>query len=113
MTVEYCPNCGGILLPMKFEDKVFLACGECDFTRKAKDGEGLTSSEKQNHQEPRGEGAVKEENIYADYEDFTCPKCGYNKAQVLEAGVSYSDEDDLILLKCGKCGTSVRVGKLG
>jgi len=27
-------------------------------------------------------------------------------------GIFYSDEDNLILLKCGKCGWSERLGKI-
>ena len=101
-----------MLIPTKSEGKEFLACDECDFTRKAVSGEDLSASEKQIHEEPRAEGVVKDENTYATYGDFKCPKCGHDKAQVLDAGASYSDEDNLILLKCGKCGHSVRVGKL-
>ncbi|MBI2045655.1 hypothetical protein HYT23_06355 [Candidatus Pacearchaeota archaeon] len=56
-----------------------------------------------------GEGVVKDENEFADYPN-KCKKCGYDKAQIIDMGVSYSDEDNLILLKCGKCGCSDRIG---
>jgi len=48
-------------------------------------------------------------NEFADY-NHKCQKCGYGKAQIIDMGLSYSDEDNLILLKCGKCGWSERVG---
>ena len=36
--------------------------------------------------------------------DNICKKCGYNKAELLEIGPSYSDEDATYRMKCGKCG---------
>ena len=42
---------------------------------------------------------------------YKCPKCGYEKAQIIDMGIFYSDEDNLILLKCGKCGHSERIGR--
>jgi DNA-directed RNA polymerase subunit M/transcription elongation factor TFIIS len=56
------------------------------------------------------QGIVKEENEYANYKN-KCKKCGYEKAQIIDMGVFYSDEDNLIFLKCGKCGYSERIGK--
>ena len=62
------------------------------------------------HHEERGEGIVREENKMATYKN-KCEKCGFGKAEVIEVGVLVSDEDNLIFLKCGKCGYSERVGR--
>ena len=104
MVIKFCPKCRGILV---FE-KGKVVCSNCGFSKVS--GEVLSSSEKIPQKEERGEGAVKEENTFAAYE-HECSKCGYNKAQVVDCGVFYSDEDNLIFLKCGKCGFSERVGK--
>ena len=48
--------------------------------------------------------------IIATY-DHKCKKCGFSKAQIIDMGIFYSDEDQLILLKCGKCGYSERIGR--
>ena len=40
-----------------------------------------------------------------------CKKCGYDKAQIIDMCIFYSDEDNLILLKCGKCNFAERIGR--
>ena len=91
--------------PQEKDGEVFLKCSKCGFESKV----DLTSSEDIKREEEIGKGVVKDENTFATYE-HECSKCGYDKAQVLDLGVSYSDEDTLIFLKCGKCGHSERIG---
>jgi len=33
-----------------------------------------------------------------------CSKCGYEKAELIEKGVMYTDEDYAYYFKCGRCG---------
>ncbi len=70
----------------------------------------LISTEISSEKTEKGQGVGTSENIYANYE-HECKKCGYSKAQIIDMGVKYSDEDNLIFLKCGKCGFSERVGR--
>ncbi len=35
-----------------------------------------------------------------------CPQCGHDKAEIIEKGIWYSDEDNVVIFKCGKCGRS-------
>ena len=69
----------------------------------------IIEKEKIKHKD-RGEAVVKEKDVFADYK-HKCKKCGYGKAEVSDLGFQYSDENDLILLKCGKCGYTERVEK--
>lgn len=93
--MRFCPNCENILHP----DEGRLVCHNCNFYV-----EGiLESSEKMKEKEKIGVGVVDGINIFADY-DFECMKCGFNKAQVIERGPEFSDEDSITMLKCGKCG---------
>ena len=48
-------------------------------------------------------GVASGENILAVY-DHKCPKCSHGKAELVEMGPSYSDEDSTFRMKCGKCG---------
>jgi DNA-directed RNA polymerase subunit M/transcription elongation factor TFIIS len=57
-----------------------------------------------------GEGIVKEKDVFATY-NHKCKKCGYEKAEILDLGAQYSDENELVMIKCGKCGYTERVEK--
>lgn len=106
MVIKFCPKCKGILILAKGK----AVCHSCGFTRDAKGI--LSSSEKLPEKEEIGEGAIKGENIFATY-DHECKKCGYGKAQVIDCGVFYSDEDSIIFIRCGKCGFSEKIGDIG
>lgn len=109
MVLRFCQKCKTLLSPRKRDGKIFLECKDCGFSKEVKKRD-LVSKNKIHAPEKRGKGFVKDEDIFATYE-HECKKCGYNKAQVLDVGIFYSDEDNLILLKCGKCGHSERVGR--
>jgi len=113
MAAEFCPKCGSVMIPEKSQDssdgEFILKCPHCGFL-KGKIGMPLVEREKLPAKEIRGEKITEEGNEFATY-DHKCQKCGFEKAQVIDMGLSYSDEDNLILLKCGKCGWSERVGR--
>jgi len=106
---KFCPKCKSILIPERISLNTFvLKCTKCGFYKEEK-GEPLIRTDKMRNK-GIGDGVINDGNELADY-DNKCKKCGYGKAQIIEMGVSYSDEDDLILLKCGECGHSERVGR--
>lgn len=107
MVVQYCDSCGSLLIPSEKKGKSFLECTHCN---RQFDHKKISSVEKEPHKEIVKEGAVSDENVFADYE-HVCSKCGYGKAEVIDMGVFISDEDNLIFIKCGKCGYSERIGK--
>ncbi len=106
MKIKFCPNCDQILLPTKKGEKFFVECNKCGHGKEVKD---LKLKEKIKKIE-KGKGVVKGGNPLATYHN-KCPKCGYDKAQIIDMGIFYSDEDNLILLKCGQCGYSERIGR--
>jgi len=91
--------------PHKKGGEVFLKCFKCGFELKT----DLTSREKIPEKKEVGEGVSKEKNVFATYE-HECSKCGYVGAEINDLGVQYSDEDNLFLVTCGKCGHSERIG---
>ncbi|MEX2016846.1 MAG: hypothetical protein WD876_00015 [Candidatus Pacearchaeota archaeon] len=109
MSLKFCPKCGDLLVPeKKGKESEFIAlCGKCGFSRKMRP---LREKEKVRKGERVGRGVIKNENPLATYHS-KCPKCGYDKAQIIDMGIFYSDEDNLIMLKCGKCGHSERIGR--
>jgi DNA-directed RNA polymerase subunit M/transcription elongation factor TFIIS len=113
MALNFCKTCGGILRVQKIDNEnSYLFCDNCHIFELVKSDEnlGMFSNEKIDKQKERGEGVSNDENEFANYEHI-CKKCGYNKVQIIDMGIFYSDEDNLILLKCGKCGFCERVGR--
>jgi DNA-directed RNA polymerase subunit M/transcription elongation factor TFIIS len=113
MSINFCEKCGGVIRSQQIdENKSYQFCDNCQEFRLIKTGEvnNVSSNEKMQKQEEKGKGVKEDKNDFATYPNI-CKKCGYDKAQVLDLGFFYSDEDNLILLKCGKCGFSERVGR--
>ena len=106
--LDFCPKCKDMLIPHLEVGKLSVKCKKCDFSKQVT--KDLISKEKIKHAEERGEGVVKDENIFATY-DNECEKCGYDKAEIIDIGVLISDEDNLIFLECGKCKHVERVGR--
>ena len=107
MTLKFCPKCGDLLIPRREGEKFFGECAKCGFSKELKI---LKTKENFEPKKKFGKGITKSENLLATYHN-KCLKCGYDKAQIIDMGIFYSDEDNLILLKCGKCGHSERIGR--
>lgn len=63
----------------------------------------VTADEEIKKKPEKGKGAIKQENLLATF-PHKCKKCGFEKAEVIELGVWFSDESGVIRYKCGKCG---------
>ncbi|MBU2612451.1 MAG: hypothetical protein KKB62_01900 [Nanoarchaeota archaeon] len=105
MGICFCRECKKILPP---HSKEIIICPNCGLAQGIE--KGLVSKEVVKKEVQKGKGISEEENIYANY-PHKCKKCGYEKAQIIDMGIKYSDEDNLIFLKCGKCGFSERIGR--
>ncbi|NCN51610.1 hypothetical protein GW931_01210 [archaeon] len=107
MGISFCIKCKNILPPLNSKKNHEVQCKSCGLIQKTKI---INSKEKISEKIKKGKGIANEENVYATY-DHLCSKCGHNKAQIIDLGIFYSDEDNLIFSKCGKCGTSKRIGR--
>jgi len=105
MAINFCKKCGNFMSPKNTNETI---CSRCGLLQKSNNE--LISKEQIQKKDDVAEGIVSDENIYATYDNI-CKKCGYGKAQVIDLGVKYSDEDNLFFLKCGKCGFSQRIGR--
>lgn len=108
MSLSFCPKCNNILIPEKKDNKYMGKCSYCGYLKKMADRPVITREKMVNKK--LGTKIQKEKNEFATYH-HKCQKCGYDKAQIIDMGIFYSDEDNLILLRCGKCGWSERIGK--
>ncbi len=108
MTMKFCPKCKGLLVPKSIGERFIVKCKNCGFFLEGK-AKPLIEEEDIEPAKKRGKGILKG-NPFATYK-HKCKKCGYVKAQIIDMGVFVSDEDNLIMLKCGKCGYAERVGR--
>ena len=100
--MKFCEKCNGIAKIMKENDRTFLKCMNCGFSKEISEGESLVTKEK--IKKRRRECAfIKDENPAATF-PHKCSKCGYDKAELIEKGVMVSDEDYAYFFRCGKCG---------
>jgi len=108
MMLKFCPHCKGILIPVREEGRLVVKCKNCGRVHKVL--KPLIVEEDIKEPEERGMGIARGNNKFATYK-HVCEKCGYRKAEVIDLGAQYSDEDELILLRCGRCGHSERTTK--
>ena len=112
MAMRFCKKCKGLMIPFKnFEKGISqLKCSSCEYIEEEDFSKIIGANEKFLPAIKKGEGIASNKNEFADYKNI-CKKCGHNMAQVLDLGIFYSDEDNLYLLKCGKCGFSEKIGR--
>jgi DNA-directed RNA polymerase subunit M/transcription elongation factor TFIIS len=90
----FCDKCGKILRIEKGIGKC-----SCGFEKQTE----ITTDQKIKQKQEKGKGCVEDKNELATF-PHTCKKCGYDKAQVIEMGVWFTDEGGVVRYKCGKCG---------
>lgn len=95
----FCPKCGELLTFTNVSDVKLGVCS-CGFIGEV--DEDFVISEKP-IKVTEGKGILVPDQ---DKDGFphTCDKCGYGKADVVDLGASYSDESNVYLFKCKKCG---------
>ena len=115
--VEFCDECGGLMLPSKVDGvKVFKCkCGaikpiaeELKASYKLK-----TKIEHSVREEVTNLSEVmdwKEENLKSAIKDFICPSCGYDKAHLETRQTRSADEGMTHFIICLKCGRHIKKG---
>jgi len=92
MTLKFCPNC----------KKIIMQTGNCTCGYEIKEF-SLQITEHQKPKDKRSNEILLEEKITQGFPHM-CQKCGHNEAEVIDVGVSVSDEAGIYLFKCIKCG---------
>ena len=98
--IPFCKLCGRILETKSINKKIIGTCS-CGFTI-ALDGE-FSISEKIQKKDEIGEGVIAEDKSLKGF-PHDCSKCGYCGCEVFDLGAFYSDESNVYLYKCKKCG---------
>jgi len=102
----FCKTCGSLLVPKKTSYGKWMACPN-GHTQPELNQENKTLKIK-NQEEGKRLEVNQGENPLAVH-DHTCPRCGHNKAELIEISANYSDEDNIYRMKCGKCGFVVQL----
>ena len=97
----FCKTCGSLLKPKTTPYGKWLACPEGHPQGELNQDKNIISSKNPN----LGKKIKVSDGInHLAVFDHKCKKCGYDKAEILELSASYSDEDNVTKMKCGKCG---------
>ena len=96
----FCTTCGSMLSLKKTDYGKWMSCPNGHSQPKLVQKTEVYSEK---GREVRRIEAADGVNILAVH-DHVCKKCGYDKAELLEIGPSYSDEDGIYRMKCGSCG---------
>lgn len=99
--MEFCPKCGSLLVMKKTK----FGCPRCDYV--AKDDIKMEVKE-----EIKKTGSIavinEKEGEVHPITDFTCPKCGNQKAYFWTRQMRAGDEPESKFFKCTKCKNVVR-----
>lgn len=96
----FCKTCGSLLRPKKTKYGKWMSCPNGHTQPELVQKVETTTEKNENLKKIE---VIGDKNILAVY-DHKCKKCGYDKAELIEISCSYSDEDNIYRMKCGKCG---------
>ncbi len=102
----FCKTCCTLLRPKKTNYGEWLACPHGHTQPELNQDKVVTKSE--NLVPVKRIEIMDDKNLVAVY-DHKCPKCGHDKAELIEISCFYSDEDNIYRMKCGKCGHVVQL----
>ncbi len=115
--MEYCNDCGSMMLPSKLNGKKIFKC-KCgatkDLTEENSGAYKLTTKIKHSI---RGEVtnlsefmAWKEKYLKSSIKDFICSRCGYDKVHLETRQTRSADEGMTHFIICLKCGKMKKIG---
>lgn len=116
--MEFCDDCGGLMLPSKDKDgrKIFKC--RCGAIKPLSDDQSGSYKVSTKIKQPIRHEVVnlteimkwKEKNLRSTIKDFKCPKCGYTKAHLETRQTRSADEGMTHFIICLKCGKMIKIG---
>jgi DNA-directed RNA polymerase subunit M/transcription elongation factor TFIIS len=98
--MEFCDKCGKPLQTRK-DNEMDILIGYCSCGFKKLIAYNKSYSDIQKKKEI-GKGVLEKQESTEGF-PHVCKKCGFDKADVVELGIPYSDESAVFLFKCKKC----------
>ncbi len=97
----FCKTCGSLLVLEKNTYGKWMKCPQGHTQPELNQERNILITE--NKRQARRIEVMDGENILAVH-NHKCKRCGYDKAELIEISCSYSDEDNMYRMKCGRCG---------
>lgn len=115
--MEFCDDCGGMMLPSKQEGKKVFKC-KCGAVKPFSEGKSkayklTTKIEHSVRNEVTNLAEImnwKEKNLRSTIKNFRCPRCGYDKAHLETRQTRRADEGMTHFITCLKCGRHIKIG---
>ncbi|MDP2925496.1 MAG: hypothetical protein Q8N99_03935 [Nanoarchaeota archaeon] len=104
MVLEFCPVCKS-LLKLKEENGKTIGYCSCGFKRTS--GIDLSSVDKEKKSTIRAGGVISNQDNIEGF-DHICKKCSHDKAEVMDLGENSTNESNIYLYRCLKCGNIER-----
>ena len=101
--LEFCPVCKKLLEFGEWKGKRVGKCS-CGFIRTA----GILLEKEEQLKDKRAGFGISENNVCVGF-NFSCKKCGFDKADVKELGEILGNEKSVTLFTCLKCGNAERM----
>ena len=97
--MEFCPNCGAMLLPS--EDK--LKCNSCGYIKDLASTSNEYSVSRKVSEKPAVVNLGEAEDMRSQTTEI-CPECGHDKAYSEIKQTRSADEAPTRIFECAKCG---------
>lgn len=102
--MEFCPKCGGLMVPGKVGGRKVLACRSCGYTVEASNPGGAYRVEERIKRHPLDRVAVIDVDVATlPVVAYRCESCGNDKAYVYEVQTRAGDEPATRLYVCTRC----------
>lgn len=100
--MQFCPKCGGILIPKKDGKKIIIVCPKCGY--KSKEAPETKISEKIEKAKQKFDIVDEEQDMsHLPIVEEECPKCHSKEAYHWSIQTRASDEPETKFFKCKKC----------
>lgn len=99
--MRFCPRCHKMMI---MQNDHGLNVVRCDCGYYSYDSHDTTTSEKILKKQEVAKGVFSPEKYQEEGFPHPCKKCGFDYAEVVDLGAPYSDESNIYLFKCKKCG---------
>lgn len=100
--MQFCPKCGGLLLPKEAGKKANLFCGKCGY--KSRDKKNILLKEKVSLTREEKIEVIDQKIETLPKITAECKKCGNKKAFFWLLQTRSSDEAETKFYECVKCG---------